>query len=84
MAAKLADKKPKVYDSADELDGYISDDAPTKSQKIPDSQVKMNTELFAASNANSQIGAQDARDRIFFKFHSISKSARSPPSKSEM
>jgi hypothetical protein len=49
--AYLRSKLSKVNESADDLDGYASDDAPM-SQKIPDSQVKMNTELFGANHPN--------------------------------
>ncbi len=56
--AHLRNKQKNINDSADDLDGYASDDAPM-SQKIPDSQVKMNTELFGANHQNGHAPSAD-------------------------
>jgi hypothetical protein len=80
--AHLRNKLKEVNESADELDGYTSDDAPM-SQKIPDSQVKMNTELFGANHANGQAPSADQSTGIslstnsdFFKVVSFPPSER--------
>jgi len=58
-------KIEKHNDSADDLDGYASDDAPM-SQKIPDSQVKMNTDMFAGANSRALTGTGNETTGIPF------------------